>query len=115
MQSEPDHLTLLSADSLRLNELLQPRQANMHVYCTTYFYDYDSTRCRNEVHSFHVEIVTSCLFMDTQDPLKPNSSPVSVNTPRQRHNQITGARFTELAKRQDIVLLALVVNVSLRR
>jgi hypothetical protein len=57
VQSKPDHLMLLSADSLRLNELLQPRQANMQVFCTTYFYDYDSTRCRNEVHSLHVELV----------------------------------------------------------
>jgi hypothetical protein len=52
---------------------------------------------KNSVH-YTLSLLPIVLCAGHTHLLKPNTSSVSVNVPQRRYNQITGARFKELAK-----------------
>lgn len=115
MQSKVDHLMICSADSFRLNGLFQPRQANIHTHLPHSILRLSLIKIRCGVGTnFITRRVSYRLFCVLNSHLlKPNIPSFSVDVPNARYNQITGAKFKELAKPRDIICEVHVVTVSL--
>jgi hypothetical protein len=68
----------------------------------------------SEQTSLRVELAISCSGCWTHTTLNlTNNPPVSVNLPNRRYNQITGARFKELAKSPEHYLWSVCFNCQL--